>query len=794
MIRSVAFLAITSNFASIAVAQSLEPNAIGEMPLGLEDMAIQDLLVPQVSIDTPFYQTVPESSEDGTDIPTVLQRFNEDELYELVRDPALVGDAALLDGIETLSDTPLTSALAEAARGNYNPTQDEYQQLRESVDPNGPQSQISDFMALSALRMGEGTFAFSFDPNSNLITQEFTMGESLVIPVDQAPLNVIVEATRTDPNQQGRQFYELYRSAPTRREQALSYLSTPELPDAIGVAALESAFDQGDSEFLRELLTEDLDLLSGDSVGLDLLELQALAQNSAQTPEMQIFLGDIFLQQGEPAAALQAFSTVAPNSSQAEQAFGRQALASLIDPENIEAIERELAQQVLLENLLSGDNYASAIVLADRDRFTPAITLAAAGTVLASPASPEQLTSARQAQIEACDADEGASVALCSIFDIVYVTTRRANPDDSEILFGVDQGPLASGIIRTRLPIAFDLAMAQEPSLSALRCQLGRIACSRALEQLVNEADTPDFPANTTPQRVNDLEQTITDALNHFPVSPDASPRALVFIHGFNTDFAEATEAVARLMITARYPSTPYLFSWPSQGKVLFSRQRSMTAVGNERTSIAYQLDRDAVESSCNDMRQALLEVIRRYGAGQVDVVAHSMGNQLLWEMIDGCGDPASTALDYDSDKPFRSMILVAADLSLLKFRNAQKSYADLAEELIIYASPNDVVLQASARVFNQNTLGDRYDTRVPRLGLYAQSTHALDSSFQVISTQTVDGTTTYAPRNHSYHINNPTIRRDIAMILNGQFSHPAIRCLRGPIQEGHYIVSPNCL
>ncbi len=193
-------------------------------------------------------------------------------------------------------------------------------------------------------------------------------------------------------------------------------------------------------------------------------------------------------------------------------------------------------------------------------------------------------------------------------------------------------------------------------------------------------------------------------------------------------------------------------------------------------------------------MRNAMTDIIKRYGSGQVDIVAHSMGNQLLWEMLQGCGDPTAPVLGDAANKPFRAMILVAADLSLPKFRDVLNNYTDLADELAIYASPNDLVLQASARVFNQNDLGDGYDARVPRLGLYTRSTHAFEAGVQVISTQTVDGTTTYAPRNHNYHINNPTIRRDISMILNGQFSDLAIRCILGPLDEGHYMISLNCL
>ncbi len=350
-------------------------------------------------------------------------------------------------------------------------------------------------------------------------------------------------------------------------ESSAILVASPNLPTEVGTAAIETAFDLGDSGFLRDVLSGDQSLLDETFAGLDLSDLQTLAESSIQTPDMQVLLGDLYLQDGNPVSALQAFSAVPANAAQSEQAIGRQALASFVAPNNPNALELQLAEQLLLDNMLSGDTYSSATVLGNTDQFPSTVTLAAATTLRVNPASPEQLSSARQAQIEGCAAAEATADAWCSVFDIVYVTTRQANPSGSDILFGSSEGPLASGIVRTRLPVAFELAMAQEPTLSSLSCSLGWLTCPRAIEQLLYEADIPAIPAEELPERVDNFDATITDALSHFPRPRYNSPRALIFIHGFNTNFAEATDAVARLMITSRYPSTPYLFSWPSQGR-----------------------------------------------------------------------------------------------------------------------------------------------------------------------------------------------------------------------------------
>jgi esterase/lipase superfamily enzyme len=625
--------------------------------------------------------------------------------------------------------------------------------------------------------------------NNDLTT--LVNGLRLDRPINLTSSDEMLLINSFDREKVGRQLLDTFQSYSDQPTRLRDLVQSQTIPRDFGNAAIEEGFVSGDANVLRRMLVDEKSMLDGSFVGLDPSALLRLSETAPQTPEMEILRGDILLQQGDAAAALEAYSSRPTFVSDFEKALGRRGLASFFAKDNPLALELDLAEESLLLSVLSGDSYSAATVLDNLEHFPTSVTLASATNLLLQPASQEQQETARRAHIEACDDEE---TKLCTAFDIAYVTTRSPNEPGSDVLFGHENGPLRSGIIRTHLPVAFELAMAEGSNVLKLSCQLGRISCPRGLEQLVDEAEKPPSAIAAIPQRINDINGTIGDARAHFQKDKDVSSRALVFIHGFNTDFAEATEGLARLMITARYPSTPYLISWPSKGRKLFYWDRSLGAVGGSRVQLAYQADREAVTSSCIQIRMAIEELVKQYGPGQVDIVAHSMGNQLLWEIIQGCSDSKLPEFSAGPAKPFRTAILAAADLSLEKFRSSEATYGDLAENLVIFSSPNDVVLQASASVFNQKGLGDDYQSNVPRLGLYTLGTHQFNEEIQVVSTQSVDGTTTYAPRNHSYHINNPTVRRDISMILNDQIFHPAIRCVRGPFDGGHYLVSPNCL
>lgn len=188
-------------------------------------------------------------------------------------------------------------------------------------------------------------------------------------------------------------------------------------------------------------------------------------------------------------------------------------------------------------------------------------------------------------------------------------------------------------------------------------------------------------------------------------------------------------------------------------------------------------------------MSDALFDIIAHYGAGNVDVVVHSMGNQLFFEILQGC-DPAKP--EPGSDHPIRNLILSAPDVGVPNFETSVEVYQEHASRTFIYGTDRDLILAVS-RQLNKD-IGDDFGAEHPRLGWFARG-HVDAPRIDWINTVTVDNRSPDAPANHSHYVNTPAVRKDIAMILNGFTDEGPVRCVL-PTHAGErfFYISPNCL
>lgn len=95
------------------------------------------------------------------------------------------------------------------------------------------------------------------------------------------------------------------------------------------------------------------------------------------------------------------------------------------------------------------------------------------------------------------------------------------------------------------------------------------------------------------------------------------SDEVVVFIHGYNNNFAESLYRFAQISADIGFSnSTPVLYAWPTT-----------------ETSYEYLHDRDSVLFA-RDGLETLLEQIARSGAKHLTLVAHSIGSNLLMETL----------------------------------------------------------------------------------------------------------------------------------------------------------------
>lgn len=414
---------------------------------------------------------------------------------------------------------------------------------------------------------------------------------------------------------------------------------------------------------------------------------------------------------------------------------------------------------------------------------------------------------AREVQRSRCSVgtENDDRAITCAFFPLIYVTTREPTRMGERINFGITAAPdfavsydilVNDVVMETAIPSGDANWIARGSCVARRYCYENDVLNPQPNNDLPREQR--GFRSSSYADRgpltgaIGELENAFGSLLAKTLSDDDAAdalpPRAVVFIHGFNTEFSEAVDTLTNLMITARYPATPYLLSWPSQGRLAISGDitEGTISLGLQHT---YQADRDAVTASCPAMSAALFEILDHYEPGNVDLVVHSMGNQLLYEIFTGC-DPDKPA--PGEDHPIRYLILSSPDLGLANFQNAIGLYQSHARQTFIYGTERDLVLDVS-QVLNQS-FGDQLRARVPRVGFFADQ--PLEApGVQWINLVTVDNFSPDAPANHSHFINTPAVRKDIAMILNDHAEDGAERCLLPTnVSDTFFYISRSCL
>ncbi len=167
---------------------------------------------------------------------------------------------------------------------------------------------------------------------------------------------------------------------------------------------------------------------------------------------------------------------------------------------------------------------------------------------------------------------------------------------------------------------------------------------------------------------------------------------AVVFVHGFNSTFAEGLYRFAQLHHDMELPGVPVHYSWPSRG-----------------TPLGYAYDRDSALFA-RDGLERLLHEVTAAGADRVHLVAHSMGSALTMEAL------RQLAIRKDRSVMSRigGVILISPDIDVDVFRAQAQAVGKLPQPFVIFTSAQDRALGLSARLAGEAArLGNLRDLRV---------------------------------------------------------------------------------
>ncbi len=251
--------------------------------------------------------------------------------------------------------------------------------------------------------------------------------------------------------------------------------------------------------------------------------------------------------------------------------------------------------------------------------------------------------------------------------DLFYVTDRDSHPSGRDD-FGAERGKVSYGLATVGIPPNHQIGRQEAPSV--FRFEWSEDERKHIALKGLLPLDQGEF-----------LQQL------GWAIEKSKDRRLMVFVHGYNTSFADAARQVAQFATDLKFAGPVVLFSWPSQG--------SLTG---------YTVDETNAEWAQAHLVQTLKDLLDRTPAKRIYLVAHSMGNRVLTRSY------LTLAADRWVDGPnaLREMILVAPDIDADLFRqDIAPRLAKTGIHVTLYASSGDRALLASRAFHGYARAGD---------------------------------------------------------------------------------------
>jgi esterase/lipase superfamily enzyme len=354
---------------------------------------------------------------------------------------------------------------------------------------------------------------------------------------------------------------------------------------------------------------------------------------------------------------------------------------------------------------------------------SPETAKPAAPSETAKPAAP---TTSPQAQPSAEEAKDW------QVVPVFYGTDRAREPNPKRLSYNADQAKrLELGRALVTVPKIHEVPQIERPW--AIRIPYFDVT-------IYEQAEDPN--KHFTLQEIKSL--TKADFLRlvreRLATSSAFKNHALVFVHGYDTSFDNALYRTAQIAYDLHFDGVPFVYSWPSGGAVT-----------------SYLYDRDSAEGAEPYLRQFLDIVVKETGAKTISVIAHSMGNKPLLDVLKDMKSAVPKGVVVSQ------IILAAPDVDINIFTNLAQQIKGLARGVTLYASANDRALLVSRSVWHHYRAGD-----IPATGpLIVKGIDTIDV--------TAASTDVFA-LNHSDYAQNTDLLTDIGKLIVTGLRPPDVR------------------
>ncbi|MBM4056223.1 MAG: alpha/beta hydrolase [Planctomycetes bacterium] len=345
----------------------------------------------------------------------------------------------------------------------------------------------------------------------------------------------------------------------------------------------------------------------------------------------------------------------------------------------------------------------------------------------AQPSAPEAVPAAR---IDALAAANGNKGLMRRVF---YGTDRKASGmTQPKKFYGNERGKLQLGICEVSIPPDHKMGELESPKWWKL--EFSENPNKHVVLLKVQELSKDNF---------------FIELRSHVDKASDKE--AFVFIHGYNVTFEDAARRTAQMSYDMGFSGAPVFYSWPSQGEIA-----------------DYTVDENTIDWTVPHLKEFLSMVAAESGTQKVHLIAHSMGNRAMTDVLKDFADTYVSG----TTPLFNQVVLAAPDIDAEIFkRDIAPRIQKTAERVTLYASSNDKALLLSKSIHGAPRAGDVEGGILIIPGIDTIDASSVDTSLV----------------GHSYYGDNRSIISDMYLLVNLKLPPDKRNLLPKEVEGGRY-------
>ncbi len=316
--------------------------------------------------------------------------------------------------------------------------------------------------------------------------------------------------------------------------------------------------------------------------------------------------------------------------------------------------------------------------------------------------------------------------------EVFFATNRNKTGDpDPNLFFGEKLNELSTGKCIINIPKGHEIGEIERPR-KILWWQFNENKDKHVTLDSIVEIGSKDFYSMMKKDVLHTKNQS-----------------CLLFVHGYNTTFAEAAWRTGQIAYDMPFNGLTGFFSWPSSGRTL-----------------DYFSDIEKADSSVDIFEKFISELIVKSEIKKLHIVAHSMGNRVVTAALKSLSQKTDLKHQLDS---IHQIVLAAPDLDQIVFQQSfLPTLRNLGKSRTLYASDKDKAMRISEKFRS-----------MPRLGKGGGALFIADGL------HSIDASNVKSPGNHhSYIFETETLLTDLYVLFDG-VTDPTERSLKQADHHG---------